>query len=248
MIIDSFENKEKILLSFLENSKSEGWNNDCLIHSFRLCEIDEKYLTILFPEGILSLVDFQVDYFNDKALAEIAKIENFHQLKLRDKIKQMVYLRFYVEINNQLALKRSINYFINYQNFTQVNIGFRPINTAIKSCYKIADKLWYSSNDSSIDFNFYSKRIILSKILLRCFFTFVNDDQELTKTKKLLDIEIQRVMSFGKFKHQFSKNCHQIKNQFEKILFDYDDNYDKLKIKNPKEVLKSLPFIRLFKF
>ena len=247
MIIDSFENKEKILLSFLEIAELEGWNENSLITSFKQNEIDEKYLSIIFPNLLFSLNEFHVEYFNSLAVKQISSITDFNNLRVRDKIKELIFQRFYVEKNHRIALQRLVNFYSNPKNFVQFGIGFKPILFALKSCYKIADSAWYAIGDSAVDFNFYSKRFILAKIIMRCFFTFIKDEDDLKKTKEMIENNIEKIMIFNKFKQNFKRQASKQTQDVKSHLESYFINED-LKPKSPKEIFKSLPFIRLLKF
>jgi len=247
VIIDSFENKEKILLSFLEIARLEGWNENSLTLSFKQNEIDVKYLSIIFPNLLFSLNEFHVEYFNSLATKQILSITDFDNLRVRDKIKELIFHRFYVEKNHRIALKRMVNYYSNPKNFVQFGIGFKPILFALKLCYKIADSAWYAIGDNAVDFNFYSKRFILAKVIMRCFFVFLNDEDDLRKTKEILEKNIEKIMTFNKFKQNLkeraTKQSVDFKQHFESFFINED-----MKPKSPKEILKSLPFIRLLKF
>jgi len=247
VIIDSFENKEKILLSFLEIAGLEGWNENSLAMSFKQNEIDVKYLSIIFPNLLFSLNEFHVEYFNSLAAKQISSITDFDNLRVRDKIKELIFHRFYVEKNHRIALKRMVNYYSNPKNFVQFGIGFKPILFALKSCYKIADSTWYAIGDNAVDFNFYSKRFILAKIIMRSFFTFIKDEDDLKKTKEIIENNIEKIMIFNKFKQNFKRRTDKHSQDVKRHLESYFINED-LKPKSPKEILKSLPFIRLLKF
>ena len=51
MLIDSFENKQKILTNFLEICPLEGWSDKTLSAAFLKAEIDEKFLHFIFENG-----------------------------------------------------------------------------------------------------------------------------------------------------------------------------------------------------
>ncbi len=242
MIIDTFKNKEKILLAFLENAGLEGWNENCLIHGFNECQIDEKFLEIIFPNRIFSLIDFYIEYNNLKVKEHIIAKNDFEQLKINEKIKYIIIQHFKQENQHRVALQRLFNFFTNPKNFIKSGIGCKPIMLAFNSCYKIADNAWYLIGDKSIDFNFYSKRFILAKVILRCFFSFIKDDNNLAKTKNTLDNEINKILIFNRFKHHSLKQSKNLKHKIEGMILD-----DNLNLKSPKEIIKSLPFIRLFK-
>ena len=241
MLLDSKETKEKILAEFLKVCAFDGWNNGALLKAFSNCGIDEKFCNLIFENGCLDVVEFYVECNNQKALAIIEKSP---QQKIRDKIRLALYARFEVEKDNQLALQRLSNFYLNPKNFTKLEIGARPLLQAFKDCYKVSDFIWKSINDQSTDFNFYTKRLTLAKIIFRSFSVFVKDQSEdFLQTKSFIDSQIENVMRFEKFKAGFKKVSNKNKAAFKEFFCD-----EKGAPKSPKEILKNLPFIRLIKF
>lgn len=243
MIIDSFESKEKILINFLEIAGLEGWNDHTLVLAFNKANIDEKFIPIIFENGLFGLLEFHIEYFNSKAQERIATIVDFKEKKIREKISTLILMRFEVEKNHRLALQRLLNFYIDLKIIAKNRSLAKPYALASLSVYKIADMMWKFIDDKSTDINFYSKRIILSKILIRCFFTFIKDNDELTATKNLIDQQIEKVINFAKIKENFKNNSQNFKNKFDEFITD-ENGF----LKSPKQVIKSLPFFRLFKF
>lgn len=240
MLLDSKETKEKILAEFLKVCAFDGWSNDALLKAISNCGIEEKFANLIFENGCLDVVDFYIENYNQKALT---LIENSSQQKIRDKIRFALYARFEVEKDNQLALQRLNNFYLNPKNFTKLEIGARPLLQAFKDCYKISDFIWKSVNDQSTDFNFYTKRLTLSKIIFRTFSIFVKDEsKDFTRTKNFIDSQIEKVMKFEKFKAQVKNFSSKNKIIFKEFFCD-----EKGSPKSPKEIIKSLPFFRLIK-
>jgi hypothetical protein len=79
---------------------------------------------------------------------------------------------------------------------------------------------------------------------LRSFIIFLQDDSnDLEKTKNFIDKQIENVMKFEKHKAKFKNIVNSSKNGFKEVIFNKDGS-----IKNCKNFLKKLPFIRLIKF
>ena len=58
----------------------------------------------------------------------------------------------------------------------------------------IKASIWFGINDKSTDFNFYTKRLTLAKIILRTLFVFVKDESaDLMATKKFIDLQIEKL-------------------------------------------------------
>lgn len=219
MILDSDATKQQVLDHFLKLAAFDGWNDETLKIAVVQSGIDEKFTKIIFAEGCAELTEFYVESQNKKAVTQFLQIENFASKKIRDKIRLAIYERFEIEKENKLALQRLL-----YNNPKHMAQG-------LKLCYKIADAIWYGIGDQSTDFNFYTKRLTLAKIILRTLFVFVKDESaDLMATKKFIDLQIEKVMKFEKVKAQVKNFCGSLKN------------------KSPKQIIKDLPFFRLIKF
>ena len=241
MLIDSPENKEKILTQFLQIAAFEGWSEETILKALDNCQINRYFLPLIFENGILDLIEFYIESQNHKSLELLESLEG---KKIRDKIRLALYARFEVEKNNKIALQRLVNFYINPKNLLSVKTGIRPVIYALKDCYKISDFIWKTINDQSTDFNFYTKRLTLGKIILRSLFVFVKDeDENFQKTRNRIDIEIEKVMKFEKLKHQTKNFSTKLQKTFCEIILD-----EKGLVKSPKELVKNLPFIRLIKF
>ncbi|MDX2082701.1 MAG: COQ9 family protein [Rickettsiales bacterium] len=237
MLLDSYETKEKVLIEFLKICPFEGWSDETLLQAVYNCGISKDFSDLIFENGCLDLAEFYISWQNQRAAKNIADIENFSSQKIRDKIRLALYERLKVESDNQIVLQRLISFYLDPKNFTSFNRGFRPLFQGLKDCYKIADFIWREIKDQTTDFNFYSKRLTLAKIILRSVFVFVKDETaEFNKTKTFIDRQIANVMKFEKYKTEIKKIIGKV--------FLNENNA----IKSPKELIANLPFFRLIKF
>ena len=199
MLIDSLKNKQTILASFLQISAMSGWNLKNLEEALDLVNIDKKYLSIIFPNGILDVIDFYIKEGNKELAKKISYIEDFDQQKIRDKIRLCLYKRFEIEINNKKSVNNLVHFYFDPKNLSSFSTGLRPSFQSLELCFSISDSIWKIIKDQSTDFNFYSKRLILSKIIWKTSSIFINDESEnLTNTKKYIDNEIKKIMQFEK--------------------------------------------------
>lgn len=235
MIIDSWENKKKILEDVLSSCVFEGFSDETLRGSVRKILGKESLSDLVFENGCMDVVDFYIEVKNKEVSLKIKEIDGFENFRIRDKIKTALYLRFESEIENRDQLQQIFSFYLSPSNLCQSGRGVKPATKIFKDCFKIADFIWYEIGDSSSDFNFYTKRVTLAKIIFRCLKDFMIDDNNLSQTKTLIECEIEKVMTFEKYKAQFKSF---VKNNFinEKGL-----------LKTPKEILSDLPFFRLRK-
>jgi len=243
MILDSLENKRKILAAFLEICPLDGFSDETLQKAFKKCEIDTKYQNLIFENGCFDIILFYIDEKNNKLGQIIEETANFKNFKIREKIKFALVNLFENEAENKLALMRLRNFYFDPKNFTSMQYGPRPLFYVFKHVAKISDFIWTAIGDSSTDFNYYTKRLTLSKIILQVFAVFIKDDSvNLQKTKEKIDVEIEKVMKFEKFKMKIKNISADLKEK--SYNFFHDEN---CQIKNAKQILRNLPFIRLFK-
>lgn len=70
--------------------------------------------------------------------------------------------------------------------------------------YNISSDIWHLAGDQSTDYNFYTKRLILSGILFKLYFKILTlkeyKEEELSKD---IDSEISKVGKFNKIKAEF---------------------------------------------
>lgn len=236
MLLDSIETKEKILAEFLKICALEGWTHSAISQAVTNAGISDKFSDLIFENGVLEIAEFYVESQNKKLSRKIREIENFHSQKIRDKIRLALYARIELEKDNQIALQRLINFYLDFKNFTSFEVGVKPMMQGMKACFKVSDFIWKELNDQSTDFNFYTKRLTLAKIILRTLLVFVKDDSEnFIRTKNFIDSQIAKVMKFEKYKMQAKKIVSAAFLNEEGVL------------KTPKEIIKNLPFFRLIK-
>jgi ubiquinone biosynthesis protein COQ9 len=244
VLLDSIQTKQQVLAEFLKICPLEGWSEVALSQAIANCKIEPKFSQLIFENGCLDLAEFYIEEQNQKAAENILAVAEFHQQKIRDKIRLSIYARFEVEKDHKVALQRLINFYLNPKNFTALEVGARPMLQALKASYKISDSMWKGINDQSTDFNFYTKRLTLTKIIWRCLPVFLKDESlDFEKTKKLIDLEIEKVMKFETHKRKVKKLSIAAKEAFCQVVLDENGAP-----KSAKEIIKNLPFIRLFKF
>ncbi|OFW81416.1 MAG: hypothetical protein A2887_03850 [Alphaproteobacteria bacterium RIFCSPLOWO2_01_FULL_40_26] len=214
MLLTSRKTKQKILAEFLPICVFEGWSDQALIMAMSNCGIDRKFLPLIFENGVVDLARFYIEEQNHKT-AEI--VGDLSEKKIRDKIHLLLYARFEVEEKNKIVLQRLKTFRLH----------------GLKAFYEIADFMWKNIGDPSTDFNFYTKRLTLAKIIFRSLRFFLKHD--LAETKNFIDLEIERVMKFERHKKQ-------VKNFFGEVFLNETGQ-----IKSPKEIIKNLPFFRLVK-
>jgi ubiquinone biosynthesis protein COQ9 len=210
-MINSRQNQDKVLKEFLRLCGVYGWNDKVLQDAVLKAGFTEGDEFFIFSGGVDGLIKFLVDKGN-KEFEQKSQDLDLDSLKVRDRIKQLVKIRL-------LVLEKYKNSFKSLLVFSNSN----KLGDFIRYSYEISDLIWSKAQDQVVDFSFYSKRIILSKIFLRTFLKFISSSNE--ETWLFLDNEIEKVMKFNNLKFKV-RDCADLSNL--------------------KKNIAKLPFIRLF--
>ncbi len=209
--------KKKILNQVLIDIEKFGFNEKTLLISSKKCNISKGYLGRLFPEGISELKKFFFENIDDKMLKKIKK-NDYSKLRIRDKIFNSVMIRLTILNKNKPSVKKILASEID-----------RPHNV-IKNLWKTSDLIWISAGDNSTDYNYYTKRSLLSWVYISTFLCWLNDnDKNLSKTKFFLNKRIDEILQFGKNSGKLKSiiNNVNISSKIIDLLKNFKKNYKK---------------------
>ena len=121
-------------------------------------------------------------------------------LRYSEKIAEAVWIRvsaFEDYQVHQIVLKKALATFLLPANLLP----------GTKLVWDTADKIWNFMGDTSDDYNWYTKRMILSGIISSTFLFFIGDKSEgFVDTRDFINRRISDVMEFEKAKSQAKKN------------------------------------------
>ena len=182
-------------LEFLNYAKTHIANNGLKQNTFK--DISNKYkldlneTELLFPEGNVDLIKFALDKLNSDLEVYCKKIDLI-RLPTHKRIKKILLSKIFL-MNKEKLFYKTI--------FLNLLIPKRYFSLP-KQLYKSVDQIWFISGDSSVDFNFYTKRLILSGIYSRIMLFFFNNDDQVG-LEKILDEDLKRVSKIPEIKSKF---------------------------------------------
>ena len=150
--------------------------------------LDRNETELMFPEGNIDLIKFTLEQLN-KELEEYCKKIDLIRLPVHKRIKKVLLSKISLMNKNKLFYRSIfLNLLIPKKNFSLSN-----------QLYNSVDQIWFIAGDSSTDFNFYTKRLILSGIYSRVIlFFFNNNNQE--ELENILDESLKRVSKIPEIK------------------------------------------------
>ena len=193
------QQKSQFLKLALQEVPFSGWTLELLGNIEGKMHLDPGYSLILFESGIKDLVMF---YEQSKDLEMLDKLAlNKDELRIRDKIALAVRTR--LEISNKAVVEKLLKFYSH-----PLNMGL-----GLKSAWNTADKMWYFAGDESTDYNYYSKRLLLSGVYSSTLIYYISDDSKQNhKSWEFLDKRIASVLKIGNIKN-IPKFFTKIKNK-----------------------------------
>ena len=200
--------KEKKIFTKLQPEFENGTFNNFNISSIlKKNSISEEDFYYFFPDKTKSLCNFFLSNLQLKLEKKIKrKIKNEKSIS-----KRVNFILF--ELISLLNEDKDISlYFLNY-------ISRKPTYLK-KISIKFSDRVWRLLEDKSVDFNYYTKRLILSQILINSIL-YWRGSNDLNKTQIFIEKQIFLLGKFGYYKSNFKKFISKIapKNFFTKFDF-----------------------------
>ena len=152
--------------------------------------IDE--INLLFPGGKNEFLHFVLEQLNID-LENYCKKLDLIRLPVHKRIRKILLSKIYI-MNKEKKFYKKI--------FLSLLIPKRKFSLPIK-LYKSVDQIWFIAGDTSVDFNFYTKRLILASIYSRVIFFFFNNNNQ-TLLEDLLDSSLKRVSKIPELKTKFN--------------------------------------------
>ena len=159
--------QEKLANLFIQDVPKYGWSRDTLLKSAKKLKISTPMLANLFPSFEYDVLKFLISQNNTLVEKQFNSF-NSSRLKVRDKIKAILELKFETNLYLKKALPEMLKFLL------------RPGNLlmSIKMLHQNSDFIWNLAGDQSNDFSYYSKRGLLSMIYLATLIYWLNDRSE----------------------------------------------------------------------
>ena len=185
----------KLMLAALPNVAFDGWSNSTFVAACREADIYERKARLFCPRGALDLA-IAFHKWGDDQLKTAFKKKKISELKVREKIRKAVELRIKLASDKE-AVRRGVVLFA------------LPIHAfeGSRLIWDTSDLIWELIGDNSEDYNWYSKRAILSTVYASTVLYWLGDNSEGSEeTWHFLDRRIEDVMKFETAKVQLKTN------------------------------------------
>jgi ubiquinone biosynthesis protein COQ9 len=186
--------RDRLMEALPARAAEKGWTEAALRAAAADAGLTDGEARLALPAGINDAIDVFADRADLAMLAALAEAD-LTSLKVRARVTLAVRERILAQAPHKEAARR-----LTYALALPMRAGTGP-----RLIWRTADRIWRALDDPSTDFNFYSKRAILSGVLASVYARWFSDqDPTHSETFAFLDDRIQNVMEFEKLKAKAS--------------------------------------------
>lgn len=188
--------RARLLAAALRNVAFDGWSDATLRQAASATGDDMALARLAFPRGGIDMaLAFHRDV--DRQLAEALDAADLDSMRIRDRITFAVRKRIEILGTEREAVRRG------------AALMALPLNApeGARAIWESADLIWRHCGDMSTDYNWYTKRAILSSVISSTMLYWLGDEStDFASTWAFLDRRIENVMQFEKRKADLTKS------------------------------------------
>jgi len=185
--------RRQLALAVGENAVFDGWSRKAVDSAAAQLGIDAAQARLAFPKSQAGMIDVYIAEV-DRALEAWFTPERLEGLKIREKIRSLVWRRLEIMGPAREAVRRALAILAMPQN----------VPLALRIGWRSADGMWRIAGDTSTDFNHYTKRMTLGAVYGSTMLVWLDDQSEgWLETAAFLDRRIDDVMRFEKLKAEW---------------------------------------------
>ncbi len=194
--------KQAILAAVLRHVPFDGWSQATLDAAVCDAGYDATMAERAFPNGVRDVIAFFVADADRRLAWELTK-QDISKLPIRERIKTAVKLRIEQNAPHREAIRKAVA--------LQLMPGFGV--DGLRGLYHTVDLIWRAAGDTSTDFSFYTKRMLLAGVYSSTLAYWLDDGSEdYADTWAFLDRRIADVMRIGKLRGTVEKTLGRLPN------------------------------------
>jgi ubiquinone biosynthesis protein COQ9 len=175
----------------------DGWTEKAVDSAAAELGVDRDQARLAMPKDAAGLIDAYI-LSVDAAMAEALPPKRLAKMKIREKIRALVWQRIEIMTEAREAIRRALAILAMPQN----------VPLAAKIGWRSADAMWRLAGDTATDFNHYTKRMTLGAVYASTLLAWLDDESAgFADTAAFLDRRIDNVMRFEKWKAEWRSSA-----------------------------------------
>lgn len=192
---DTREIRDRLIEAAVTHVPFDGWTHTALRRAADDLGVDRADADALFPGVARDMIAWHSKLADRRMMAALEDID-LEGMKIRERIATAVMTRLEQNAQDREAVRRGLTILSKPQN----------AGLALQLLYRTVDDMWFAAGDRSTDWNFYSKRMLLSGVYSSTLLCWLNDSSEdFAETRAFLDRRIENVMQVPKVKAHVAK-------------------------------------------
>jgi ubiquinone biosynthesis protein COQ9 len=176
----------------------DGWSEAAVDSAAKSEGVDPAQARLAVPKDQAGKIELYIRGV-DRALEEWFTPERLDGLKIREKIRAIVWKRLEIMEPAREAVRRALAILAMPQN----------VPAGLKAGWRAADVMWRIAGDTSTDYNHYTKRMMLGGVYGSTLLVWLDDQSEgWAGTASFLDRRIDDVMKIEKLKADWKNQEH----------------------------------------
>jgi ubiquinone biosynthesis protein COQ9 len=192
--------RERLLDAILEIAPESGWTELSLGRAAERAGLTPGQVQLATPNGVADLLE---------ALAGRATVATEERLRQPDVAGMKVREKVAASVRAYLAFLQPHKAAVTRAAGTPANLLSGP-----RGLWKAADAIWSALGDKSTDYNWYTKRMILTGVLGSTLVAWLGTDDP-AEVDAFLDRRIENVMQFEKLKGEVREAASKMPNPFD---------------------------------
>lgn len=177
----------------------DGWTRQAVDSAAKQLGIDAVQARLAMPKSQTGMIGVYIQEV-DRGLEAWFTPQRLAGLKIREKIRALVWRRFEIMAPARESVRRALAILAMPQN----------VPLALRIGWRTSDGMWRIAGDTSTDFNHYTKRVTLGAVYGSTLLVWLDDESEgWSETAAFLERRIDDVMKIEKFKAQWRGSADQ---------------------------------------
>lgn len=185
--MDDWKARDALMLAILPHVAFDGWSQSAIKAGAADAGIEPAVAFNAFPGGPADLMA-HFSAWADRRMLEMLEKQDLASMRVSERVAAGVRTRLELLAPHREALRRGLAFLAMPQ---QAALG-------LKCLYRTVDAIWYAAGDTSTDYNFYSKRMLLAGVYSSTLLYWLNDKSEgFADSWAFLDRRIAEVLKIG---------------------------------------------------
>jgi ubiquinone biosynthesis protein COQ9 len=189
--MDDARIRQDIIFPLLEVLRRHAFDWEAVQEASKSTEHAYGIVRLAFSDS-LDRVLKEITSYLGASIEEGLKTEDLSLLRTPEKIRHIFKITLIVLIPHKEALC----------SLTQHKVFMTQFPTVFSTGYQSMDAVWHKAGDRSTDYNFYTKRLLLSIVCVPTFLFWLRSENDLEESMEFFDKRLAQVMKIPKMKTQ----------------------------------------------